>query len=373
MTRAPRTAPRSPDSADWLRPADGVAAVAALVALVGAGLLRHAPVPGLIASALALSLLAALVSRCTEQVGHHLGPGATGSLQSAFGNLPELFVCIFSLRAGLVKVVQGALIGSILANTLLVFGIAIFVGGVRHGPQRFEARGPRMMATLMLVVVAALAVPTMVASLHTPAAGHLDALSAACAIVLLLVFCASVPFLVRSGAARDAEPESSAPHGHDGSGHAAWPLAVAITVLGVAGAAAALVSEWFVGTLEPALGALHISQTFAGLVIVAVAGNAVENFVAVKLAADDRMEYAMSVVLNSALQVALAITPILILLSLVLGGPVLTLVLPPLLVVAVLLGTVMAAIIVADGETMWLEGVALIALYGMVAASFWWG
>lgn len=346
---------------------------AALLALVGAGLLRHAPVPGLIASALALSLLAALVSRGTEQVGHHLGPGATGSLQAAFGNLPELFVCIFSLRAGLVKVVQGALIGSILANTLLVFGVAIFVGGVRHGPQQFHARAPRMMATLMLVVVAALAVPTLVASLHTPAAGHLDALSAACAIVLLLVFCASIPFLVRSGGAPEAEPEAGGRQQRPEAEHPAWPLAVAITVLGVAGVAAALVSEWFVGTLEPALGALHLSQTFAGLVIVAVAGNAVENFVAVKLAADNRMEYAMSVVLNSALQVALAITPILVLLSFVMGGPVLTLVLPPLLVVAVLLGTVMSAIIVADGETMWLEGVALVALYGMVAASFWWG
>lgn len=343
---------------------------AALVTLVGAALLRERAVPGLIASAVALSLLAALVARSTEQVGQHLGPGATGSLQAGFGNLPELFVCIFSLRAGLVKVVQGALIGSILANTLLVFGLAIVVGGAKHGTQRFGARAPRMMATLMLVVVGALAVPTLTSELHTPAAGHLDALSAACAVLLLLLFAASVPFSIRA-AALPADEDADQQRG--ATAHRAWPLWVAIVLLGIAGTAAAFVSDWFVGSLEPALGSLRVSQTFAGLVIVAVAGNAVENFVAVKLAADDRMDYAMSVVLNSALQIALAITPILVLVSFVLGGPVLTLVLPPLLVAAILLSTLMCAIIVADGETMWLEGVALIALYGIMAASFWWG
>jgi Ca2+:H+ antiporter len=360
---------QNPGGIAWLRRGDIVVAAAALCAMIGAALLRSSPVPGLIASAVALSLLAALVARATEQVGHHLGPGATGSLQAAFGNLPELFVCIFSLRAGLVKVVQGALIGSILANTLLVLGIAIFVGGVKHGTQHFHTRAPRMMGTLMLVVVAALAVPTLTNELHTPAAGHLDALSAACAVLLLIVFCASIPFSVRSAAA----PSEAAEHRPHAGHRRAWPLWIAICLLGLAGAAAAVVSEWFVGTLEPALTSLHVSQTFAGLVIVAVAGNAVENFVAVKLAADNRMEYALSVVLNSALQIALAITPILVLLSFVLGGPVLTLVLPPLLVAAVLLGTLMSAIIVTDGESMWLEGVALIALYGIVAASFWWG
>lgn len=343
---------------------------AVVVTVIGAGLLRSLPVPGLVAGAVALSLLAAMVSRTTEQVGRYLGPGATGSLQAAFGNLPELFVCIFSLRAGLVKVVQGALIGSILANTLLVFGTAIVVGGLKHGTQHFRARGPRMMGTLMLVVVGALAVPTLTSQLHTPAAGHLDALSAACAVLLLCVFGASIPFSVHTSSLpgkREAERHPTPVK------HGTWPLWIAVAVLGIAGAAAALVSEWFVGTLEPALTSLHVSQTFAGLVIVAVAGNAVENFVAVKLAADNRMDYALSVVLNSALQIALAITPILVLLSFVLGGPILTLVLPPLLVAAILLSTLMSAIIVADGETMWLEGVALIALYCIVAASFWWG
>ena len=127
-----------------------------------------------VVSAVALSLLAMNVSSGTEQVGNYLSPGATGILQSALGNLPELLVCIFSLRAGLLEVVQAALIGSILANSLLVLGIAIVVGGAKHGRMRFDSESPRMIASMMLVAVAALAFPTFAAELHTPAAAHDD-------------------------------------------------------------------------------------------------------------------------------------------------------------------------------------------------------
>src|SRR5205085_4351820 len=123
-------------------------------------------------SAAALALLAALVGEATDQVGARLGPGATGVLQSALGNLPELFVGIFALRAGLINVIQAALVGSILGNSLFVLGLAFFLGGLRHGTQRFGSGSPRMIANLTLLAVGALAVPTLVFGLHTPAAGH---------------------------------------------------------------------------------------------------------------------------------------------------------------------------------------------------------
>src|SRR5690242_12971931 len=132
-------------------------------------------------SAAALALLAALVGEATDQVGARLGPGATGVLQSALGNLPELFVGIFALRAGLVDVVQAALVGSILGNSLFVLGLAFFVGGLRHGEQSFASDSPRTMVTLTLLAVAALAVPTLAFLLHTPAAPHAEGLSVACA------------------------------------------------------------------------------------------------------------------------------------------------------------------------------------------------
>jgi Ca2+:H+ antiporter len=321
-----------------------------------------------VVSAIALSLLAMNVSNGTEQVGNYLSAGATGILQSALGNLPELLVCVFSLRAGLLEVVQAALIGSILANSLLVLGIAIVVGGAKHGRMRFDSESPRMIASMMLVAVAALAFPTFAAELHTPAETHERELSAACAVLLLIVYVASLRFTLSADPERTArhakQPEATSEH---------WPLWVAFTVLLVASVGAAAVSDWFVSALEPAIATLHISQAFAGIVVVAIAGNAVENVAGIQLMAKNRPDYAMSVILSSSLMIALVVIPALVLLSFVLGGPILTLVLPPLLIAALLLTTLTSAIIVNDGETIWVEGVALIGLYCIIAASFWWG
>src|SRR5205085_8556513 len=152
-----------------------------------------------VVTGVALALLAALVGEATDQLGARLGPGATGVLQSALGNLPELFFGIFALRAGLISVVQAALVGSILGNSLFVLGLAFFVGGLRHGTQRFASEVPRTIATLTLLTVAALAVPTLVHGLHTPAAGYAGGLSIACAVILLVVFIARIPVSLRGG------------------------------------------------------------------------------------------------------------------------------------------------------------------------------
>jgi Ca2+:H+ antiporter len=144
-------------------------------------------------------------------------------------------------------------------------------------------------------------------------------------------------------------------------------------VLLVAGITAALVSDWFVEALEPAIETLNISHAFAGLVVVAIAGNAVENVVGIQLAIKNKVDYAISVIMNSSLQVALGLTPILVLLSYFFTPVPLTLVLPPLLVLALGLTALLSALVVYDGESNWLEGLALMGLYIMVAVSFWWG
>ncbi len=287
-----------------------------LIATVFAGILNYVgggAVLTLVIAGIALALLAALVSTATEQLGERLGPGATGVLQSAIGNLPELFVAIFALRAGLLAVVQAALVGSILGNSLLVLGLAFFVGGIRHGVQRFNSEAPRMMGTLTMLAVAALIVPTLTSGLHTPAAGHEDVLSIACAVVLLIVFIASIPMSLSGGTPSlppTDEPERS---------------------------------------------------------------NAVEHVVGIQLAARNKPDYAVSVILNSSLQVALGLIPALVLLSFVIGGAHLTLVLPGLLVAALGLSALIGTVIVYDGESTWLEGLILIGLYGIIAMSFWWG
>jgi Ca2+:H+ antiporter len=319
-----------------------------------------------VVAAAAICLLASLVGRSVEQLGDRFGPGATGVLQSALGNLPELFICIFSLRAGLVDVVRAALVGSILANLLLVLGVAFFVGGLKHGTQQLGSERARTIVVLMLLSVTAWVIPSLAHFVHSPASEHETTFSVLVSIVLLALFALSLPFSLRRDSG-DSEEE--------GPGHEAprWPLWLAIAMLAAAGALAAFVSDWFVVALEPSMDSLGISQAFAGLVVVAIAGNAVENVVGVQLAAAGKSEYAFSIVLNSPIQIALVLAPVLVLVSQIFGLASLTLVLSPLLVVSLLLAIILAAFIAFDGESTWLEGASLVALYGIIATAFWWG
>ncbi len=342
----------------------------ALFIMGGAGTLHYTGANTLlsfVASAASLAILAKIVGDATEQLGSRFGPGVTGVLQSALGNLPELFVCIFALRAGLDKVVQAALIGSILGNSLLVLGLAIFVGGLKNGTQRFQSEPPRMMATLMILAFAGLAIPTVTRMFHTSAVAHLNTLDIFLAIVLLIIFMASVIFSIKGDAALVS------PKPADENEEAKWSLTLTIVVLAGAGVGAGFVSDWFVTALQPAMKSLGINDVFAGLVIVAIAGNAIENVVGIQLAYRNQADYAVSVIMNSTLQVALGLFPLLVLLSFVLGGSVLTFVLSPMLLVCLALGVIVSAFVVFDGESIWLEGVALIALYLLIAAAFWWG
>ena len=341
-----------------------VVAVTASLATLGLRIAGATETLVFVVSAVALAGLAGVVGEGTDQLGNRLGPGATGVLQSALGNLPELFIAIFSLRAGLVLVVQTALVGSILANSLLVLGLAFLFGGLRHGVQHFGANRTRTIATLLVLAVAAMTIPTLATAPGAPDVGHEQELSVICALVLLVVFAASIPFSIAGGPGASAGP---APVGQ------AWPLRLAIGLLFTAALGAAFVSDWFVEALRPAMAQLGMSEAFAGLVVVAIAGNAVENVVGIQAALRNEADLAVSLILNSSLQVALALTPALVLLSLVIGGVALTLVVPPLLVAALALSAILGALVVNDGESTWLEGFALVRLYVIIAASVWWG
>ncbi|BEP14694.1 calcium/proton exchanger [Acidothermaceae bacterium B102] len=317
----------------------------------------------------AIAVLALLVGLAVDQIAERLGAGATGVLQSALGNLPELFIGIFALRQGLVTVVQAAIVGSILANLLLVLGLAFAAGGLRHGTQTFSARRASMITTSMVLAVGALVVPSLASFVHTPASHHERALSVVTSVVLLVVFAMSVPASIRRSEGETGPSDSAA----EGESEARWPVVVAVLVLAVTGVLAALVSDWFVAALTPAMAAVHISNTFAGLVIVAIAGNAVENVVGIQLALRNQADHALSVILNSPLQIALVLAPVLVLISPLIGGAAFTLVFPPLLIVALVIATIIIAVVILDGESNWLEGASLVGLYAVIATSFWWG
>jgi Ca2+:H+ antiporter len=258
-----------------------------------------------------------------------------------------------------VGVVQAALVGSILANSVLVLGVAFVVGGIRHGVLRFDSERARMVSTLTLLAAATMALPSLAHAFHTSAAPHAEALSLICAGVLLAVFVLTLPSFLRASDSEEHEP-------------ARWSAATTAVVLLVAAVGAAFASDWFVGALTPAIHTLHISQDFAGLVIVAIAGNAVENVVGVQLAAKNRPDFAISVIVSSSLQVALALTPVLVFVSLVFGTH-LTLVFPTLLALVLVIAAILGALVVNDGESTWQEGIVLVGFYVVIAASFWWG
>ena len=349
-----------------LNRSDVVLLGAAAVLCVLAGLSHYAAwqsVLRFVLSGGAVTALAALVGRSVEQLGDRLGAGATGVLQSALGNLPELFICIFALKSGLVGVVQAALIGSILANLLLVLGACFLVGGLRHGTQKLGSERAKSISMLMLLSVTALVIPSVAHWVHSPVEPHEKTFSMIVAVVLLLLFALSLPASLR----RD---ENATPVAQEAP---RWPITVAVAMLAVAGAAAAFVSDWFVDALTPAMDALNVSEAFAGLVIVAIAGNAIENVVGVQLAVRGQSEYAFSVVLNSPIQIGLVLAPVLVIVSQVFGLATLTLVFSPMLVIALILAVLLAAFISIDGESNWLEGATLIALYAVIATSFWWG
>ena len=314
-----------------------------------------------IIAGVALAGSAWIVSIATEQVGQRFGPSATGLLQATLGNLPEFFVVIFALNAGQLVVAQTAILGSILVNALLVLGLVLVAGAWRAPDHvmRFAPRLPNDTATLLMITSFIVLLVGLADSAHDSASHHIKTISIVSAVTILVVYCFWVRQFLKSGRARG-----------EGGGVARMPLAVALTLLVVAGVASAFVSDWFVHSLEPSIHTLGISQAFAGLVIVATAGNAVEHAVGVVLAARGQAELAISVVKNSIGQVAAFLLPVLVLTSL-LTATTLTFAFAPVYVGALLGTAIIVWQITGDGEATPFEGSALIAAFVILAIVAW--
>ncbi len=329
------------------------------LALVAGGL-NYAgthPVSIFLVSALALGGLAWAIGLGTASVGAHFGPAVTGVLQSTLGNLPELFIVLFALSAGEIVVAQTSILGSLFANALLVLGLAIVAGAARSkdGVMRFSARLPNDTATLLLLAVFIIVLLGLSDQLGDRASTHQVAISAFGAVLLLSVYAVWLWSYLRTPASGTREPK-----------HAQMPLRVAIGVLAVAGVLAALVSDWFVTSLDPAVRALGISKAFTGIVIVGIAGNAVENVVGIGLAAKGQSELAVSVIKNSVAQIAVFLFPALVLLSLFFSER-LTFVLNPVYIGALVIMALAVWQVTGDGEAAAFEGWALVALYAILA------
>ena len=336
-------------------------AITIVTALAGVARYGEWPaVPRFALATLALAGLAWVVSFATEQLGERFGPAVTGLLQSTLGNLPELFVVIFALQKGQLIVAQTALVGSILANAMLVLGLVIVVGARRapDGIMRFSKRLPRDTATLLLLAVFIIVLLALAVGSHNPAAHHVKAISAVGSVCLLVVYIAWVVPYLRS----DESPGGAAGE----PARARLSLGSTVALLAVAGAAAAFVSDWFIDALQPAIDQLGLSQAFAGLVIVAIAGNAVENTAGLVLAFKGKSDLAISVVKNSVAQIAAFLFPLLVLISFALSTT-LTFSLAPVYTGALALGALALWQVSGDGEAAEFEGWALVSLYVVLA------
>jgi Ca2+:H+ antiporter len=338
--------------------------LATLVATGAAGALHYGGAPGIAAFALAtlaLGGLAWLVSFATEALGERTGPAVTGVLQSTLGNLPELFVVVFALRAGETVVAQASIVGSLLANAFLVLGLTLIAGAraAPDGVMRFHRRLPNDTATLLMLAVFIIVLLGISGGANDRASRHQVEISAIGAVALLSVYIFWLHGYLRRRPGVEPALESTSHRAH-----LVLPLVLALLAGG--GVGAALVSEWFIAELEPAIDTLNISRPFAGLVIVAIAGNAAEHVAGVFLAMKGKSDLAVSVVKNSVSQIAVFLFPVLVLISLAFEHR-LTFVIPPVQIGALFLMAIAVWQVTGDGEAEAFEGWALVALYVIMA------
>ena len=313
-----------------------------------------------VASGLALVALAWIVGVATEQLAESSGPKVGGVLNATFGNAAELIITIFAIRAGQLEVATASITGSILGNTLLVLGASFLVGGLRNGPQTFDQRIAGMNASMLALAVIGLGLPTAFAAARGTGPDT-QTISDVTAAILLGLYVLSLVYYFRTGSGGRA--------GHPTVPY--WTARLAMLLLLGSTAAVAVISDVFVGTLEGVIADLGISAAFLGLVIVPIVGNIAENIVGIKLAYENKMDFSMVVSLGSSLQVALGVAPLLVFISLATPHE-FDLVFPTIQVIALAAAVTITALIAADGESNWLEGAQLMAVYAIVATSFWY-
>jgi Ca2+:H+ antiporter len=312
-------------------------------------------------SALAILPLAGLIGRATEQLALHTGPRVGGLINATFGNVTELIIAVFLLLDGKPEIVKASLTGSILGNLLLVLGLSFFVGGLVHEEQEYNARSASVHATSLVLAVTGLLMPALFALGGRESFLEREIVSGTVALVLIVLYVAALVFtLVTHEHLFRTPAEDEVP---------AWSRRRAIVVLLVATALVALMSELLVGSLEPALETLGLSELFVGLIVIPIIGNAAEHSSAVLFAVRNKVDITLEIAIGSSTQIALFVAPALVFISLAVGHP-MDFVFSTFEVAAVALSTFLVFMISSDGRSNWLEGAQLMGAYLIMAISF---
>jgi Ca2+:H+ antiporter len=323
-----------------------------------------------IASAVAIVPLAALMGKATERIAGRVGEGLGGILNATFGNAAEFIIAFVALSHGQTDVVKASLTGSIIGNVLLVFGLSAVLGGLRYRRQEFNRTAASMASTLLTLSTVGLIVPAL---FHLVSKGSdapvMDEVSVEISIVLLVTYALSLVFALRTHSHLYAAhvPRPGAPPLP--SAEPAWGVRRALITLVAAAAATGWMSEMLVKTVEPAAHALGFTKVFIGVILVAVIGNAAEHSTAVLVAMKNRMDLSLHIALGSSLQIALFVAPALVLISHLTPHP-MDLLFTSFEVVAVALSVGVVNLVAMDGETNWMEGILLVAVYLVLAIAF---
>jgi Ca2+:H+ antiporter len=313
-------------------------------------------------SALAIIPLAALIGRSTEQLAIRAGPRAGGLLNATFGNITELIISVLLILRNEIQIVKASLTGSILGNLLLVLGMSLFVGGLRHDRQRFSSQTASVHTSSMILAVAGFLMPALfVLSSGRDTILQREVVSGVVAGILILLYAAVLLFTFVTHQHLFQVPRSDE--------EPTWSVRWSIGVLLASTALVALESELLVRSLEPALEDLGLSRLFVGLILVPIIGNAAEHSSAVMFALRDQVDVTIEITTGSSLQIALFVAPALVFISLIAGHP-MDFVFTPFEVGAVAMSAILVAVISRDGESNWLEGAQLMATYAIIAISF---
>lgn len=316
-------------------------------------------------SAVSLIPLAGLIGESTESLAVYTGPKIGGLLNATLGNAAELIITLVAINAGLLELVKASITGSILGNLLLVMGAALLLGGLKNGLQVFDRRQAGNNSILLILATVALVIPSLFShSIGPETSTEVEALSLGVAAVMILLYVLGLIYILRSTSSSPVSHQL-----HEGQHKAEMSLTAALVMLGLAPAGVVWMSETLVGVVESVTATLGLSEFFLGIILIPIIGNVAEHLVAVTVAIRNKMDLSIEIAVSSSLQIALFVAPLLVFVSLAMGHP-LTLVFNQFELLAVIAAVLVAALVSADGESNWLEGAALLAVYIILGIGF---
>lgn len=316
-----------------------------------------------ILAALAIVPLAGLMGEATEEISAFSGPRIGGFLNATFGNATELIIAFFALKAGLFEVVKASIAGSVIGNVLLVLGASMLFGGIKYKTQSFSKKVVEVSSSMLLFAVIGLCVPAIFTHTVKPELlnTRYEGLSVAVAVIMFAIYILSLFFSFYTH--KDIYAV-----GHETANTAKWSLKKAVAVLIGATVLIALESEFLVSAVDPMTKAIGLSEFFVGIILIPIIGNAAEHSTAIIMAMKNKMDVAVEIAIGSSLQIILFVAPILIFLSLLFTP--MSIVFNEFELLALIVAVLIANRVASDGESNWLEGVQLLAVYFIIAVSF---